>query len=390
MSARILRARRARLAAPAAAAVLTCVTLDACSGTPATTHVAGGSSTTPSTTATTTTLPSGTTPTSVPPPAGSVVGPGDVDAIVAFDTSVNNRANATLSLSLQDSHETCLQGYTDDLTYKGDMAAGLTNSGPSFEQVPKRALVPRQTGYPATFSALVSDVAPKSSATTVLLTYVRTSASQRWRLSSSASIIGPTAAGVTVPATPTGAGGFVTALDPTGTDGLALAPDAVASKVAAAFTSEAQSGHLPSGVTAQFGKDGAFDPHANAQAIGQLGTITSTFTATPPADVAGMLAGAACTYPSYRIAGGGALVVFPMFETTVLSVKGTAGVTQPANRSQFTPLLAPGTYTRIFTTLLDVGVAIVPPAGSSAPIDVIGQGPAPLSQTGVEGGEITT
>ena len=47
-------------------------------------------------------------------PPVQVLVPGDVASIVASDTAINNRANASLSIPLQDSHETCLQQVLDD------------------------------------------------------------------------------------------------------------------------------------------------------------------------------------------------------------------------------------------------------------------------------------
>jgi S1-C subfamily serine protease len=48
-------------------------------------------------------------------------------------------------------------------------------------------------------------------------------------------------------------------------------------------------------------------------------------------------------------------------------------------------LLAPGTYTSFTLTSGDMGVAIVPPAGSKSPIEVIGQAGEGLTETGVTG-----
>jgi hypothetical protein len=91
------------------------------------------------------------------PLAKPVVTPGEVSSIVAADTVINNRANSSLSLSLQNSHESCLQQILDDATYRGDLAAGSNTLGGSFDQVPGRVLVPHQTAYPAFFSVLAAD-----------------------------------------------------------------------------------------------------------------------------------------------------------------------------------------------------------------------------------------
>ena len=187
--------RGSGLAAVAALALL----LGACSS-PAT-------SKSPSTTSTSTTSPPEGRPargtagtTTLPAATGQVLTAGDVASIVASDTAINNRANASLSISLQDSHEACLQQILDDATYRGDLAAGSNTLGGSFDQVPGRAFVPRESDYPAFFSVLAQDRAASQPTTTNLLTYVKTSRSARWKLTSSSEILGPTNAGVAVPA----------------------------------------------------------------------------------------------------------------------------------------------------------------------------------------------
>lgn len=397
--------KRRRHGLAALATAVAALALAACSpGSPAasttTTSAAGGGTTTSTTVAgsTTTTAPPATSvpPTSVPPPAGVVVSPADVGPIVAADTAVNNRANATLSLSLQDSHETCLQDTMDDLFYRAQDAAGETTSSPAFEQLPKTAYVPRQSGYPAVFSVLASDVEAKEPTTTVLLDYVRTAAGSPWKLASSSGIIGPTDAGVAVPAVATDAGGYATALDPSAGDGLAVAPDQVAARVAAALTTQAASGTMPAGVTADFGKpgEGDYDP-VDPRSVDEFFTsseskVSVSYTTTAPTVAAEALAGPGCAFPSYRLADGGGLVVFAVYQHITLSVSGS-GWAQPADpaESPFS-LLAAGTYRSVNSLQADVCVAVVPKAGSTAPIELIGEGVEALSQTGVGGGEITT
>lgn len=380
------------------------VALAGCSGgaaggeTTSTAHRAAG-------TTTTTTVPSSPTgstgsappPSSVPPPSGLVVGPSDVGAIVAADTAVNNRANASLSLTLQDGHETCLQAQMDDLLYKAQLTAGDKASSPSFDQVAKRPMVTRQHGYPASFSVVAADVESGQPTTTALLTYVRTAASAHWKLASSTFVLGPTAAGVTVPALATDGQGFAAAVAAGDSSGLAMAPDAVAPLVAGAFTQQAKSDKLPSAVTAEFGPNAGYeeqyDPYQVAHFFSTLGSAAVSYTTTTPRIAAPTLAARSCagSFPAYRLAGGGALVVFPLYQRLVLTVKGSGAFTQPGNL-QGTPfsLLPGGSYSEVTSVQADVCVAIVPPAGSSAPVQVIGQGLEALSQTGVEGGVITT
>src|SRR5208283_740136 len=133
------------------------------------------------------------------PSAEPVVTPGEVPSIVAADSAINNRANSSLSLSLQNSHESCLQQVLDDATYRGDLAAGSNTLGGSFDQVPGRAFVPYETTYPAFFSVLAGYSSSSEPVTNNLLTYVKASPGAAWKLASSGSILGPTDAGVAVP-----------------------------------------------------------------------------------------------------------------------------------------------------------------------------------------------
>jgi S1-C subfamily serine protease len=346
----------------------------------------------PSTTSTSTSsTPSGgtaqadsTTPTA-PPLTGQVIAPGDVASIVASDTAINNRANASLSIPLQDSHETCLQQILDDATYSGDRAAGSNTLGGSFDQVPGRAFVPRETGYPAFFSVLAEDRASSQPTTNNLLTYVKTSPSARWKLASSSEILGPTNQGVALPAAATDAEGYVTSLDAAASDGLVTAPDKVAARVAAAFSSEATSGRLPAGISAQFGPKNVADPHSIAASYAGVGTVTVQFTATTPAAAAAGEPSRDCPYPAIRLADGGALVTFAIFEKVVVQVRTGKVVVQPSDRSALGVLLPPGTYSSITMFAGDMEVAVVPPSGSRSPIEVIGQASEGLTETGVPG-----
>jgi len=60
---------------------------------------------------------------------------------------------------------------------------------------------------------LAQNRASSQPTTNNLLTYVKTSPSARWKLASSSAILGPTNAGVAVPAAANDAGGYVTSLD---------------------------------------------------------------------------------------------------------------------------------------------------------------------------------
>ena len=319
------------------------------------------------------------------PAVKPVVTPGEVSSIVASDTAINNRANSSLSLSLQNSHESCLQQILDDATYRGDLAAGSNTLGGSFDQVPSRALVPRETTYPAFFSVQAEDRASSQPVTNNLLTYVKTSSGGRWKLASSSEILGPTAGGVAVPAVATDAQGYVTSLPSATTDGLVTAPDKVAALVAKAFSSEAVTGKLPAGVSAQFGPKNAANPHSILASYANLGTATMRFSTVTPASAAAGAPSTECPYPAYRLANGGALVTFPVFATTVVKVKAGYVVTQPSNRNALGVLLMPGTYSSITMVAGDMDVAVVPPTSSHQPIQVIGEASEGLTETGASG-----
>ena len=92
-----------------------------------------------------------------------------------------------------------------------------------------------------------------------------------------------------------------------------------------------------------------------------------------------------CPYPAIRLADGGALVTFALFASVAVHVRTGYVVTQPANRSALGVLLAPGSYTSVTMLIGNMDVAIVPPAGSRSPIEVIGQASEGLTETGVAG-----
>jgi S1-C subfamily serine protease len=315
--------------------------------------------------------------------AGQIVTPSEVASVVAADTAINNRANASLSVSLQDSHEACLQVAMDDANYRGDLAAGLKSLGSAFQQVPARSYVPQESDYPAYFSVLAQDKAASVPTTNDLLTYVKATAASHWKLASSSQILGPTAGGVTVPAAAQNAKGYVTTLAPGSSDGLKVAPGKVPAAIAAAFTSEAKTGKLPAGITAEFGQQNAANPHTIQSSYDVAGSVTTQFTTVAPSGVPG--ASAACPYPAIRLADGGALVTFALYLKIQVHVPSGNVLVQPAKRSNLGVLLAPGQYSSISLAFGDVGVAIVPKAGSSAPIAVIGQATEGLSETGVTG-----
>jgi len=369
----------------AAAVAALSLMLAACSSPAASKSASSTTSTSTSSTSSGRAAHGGSTTTTVPPPTGQVIAPGEVASIVASDTAINNRANASLSIPLQGSHETCLQQVLDDATYSGDRAAGSNTLGGSFDQVPGRAFVPHEAGYPTFFSVLAADRASSQPTTNNLLTYVKTSPSARWKLASSSEILGPTNAGVAVPVAATDAEGYVTSVDPSATDGLVTAPDKVAALVAAAFTSEATTGKLPTGISAQFGPKNVADPHSIAASYAGVGTVTVQFTATTPATAAAGEPSGDCPYPSIRLADGGALVTFAVFEKVVVQVRTGNVVVQPSDRSALGVLLPPGTYSSITMLAGNMGVAIVPPSGSRSPIEVIGQASEGLTETGVPG-----
>jgi S1-C subfamily serine protease len=152
--------------------------------------------------------------------------------------------------------------------------------------------------------------------------------------------------------------------------------------VAKAFTSEAVSGKLPAGVSAEFGPKNVADPHSIVASYASLGTVTMRFSTATRAAAAAGAPSPECPYPAYRLAAGGALVTFPIFSTMVVQVQPGYVVTQPSNRSALGVLLPAGTYNSITMVVGDMDVAVVPPTGSRQPIQVIGQASEGLTQTG--------
>jgi hypothetical protein len=385
-------------------AVLAAIGLAACSTTPAASsgHPGTGSggpiATSPSTgsgghgntgTSTTTVPPNLPSTSSIPAgPGGLAVTPADVKTIVANDTAINNKANGTLSIPLQDSHETCLQDLMDDYNFRGLQAAGQKSSGPPFQQLPGRAFVARQTSYPAYFSVLTKFVAPSSPNTDNLLTYIKESPSSPWKLELTSQILGPKSLGVTVPQAVAAGGGYTTTLAQ-GTAGANAAAG-----IASAFSTDARSGQLPSGFTAQWGPGDTSAPSKiRANYLG-AGAATVTYSAQPPANtgipaIPAALEGG-CPSPVYRLTGGGSLAVLPIYLTLHVVAEAGQDLLQGNDRSQFGLGLEPGTYQSVTTEWGDVLTVVEPPAGSQAPIEVIGQGLEQLAATGISTGSILT
>ena len=165
-----------------------------------------------------------------------------------------------------------------------------------------------------------------------------------------------------MPAAKLDAEGYATTVDPGAPDGLVTAPDTVAARVASAFSSEAVSGKLPRGISAQFGPKNVADPHQITAAYAGVGTVSAQFTATTPALAAGGGPSRYCPYPAFRLADGAALVTFAVFLKVVVHVKSGSVVIQPTDRSALGVLLAPGDYSSVTTLVGDMDLAIVPPA----------------------------
>ena len=126
-------------------------------------------------------------------------------------------------------------------------------------------------------------------------------------------------------------------------------------------------------------------PASSLSANETIFTVTTTFSTAVPASAAAGRPSLDCPYPAYRLKDGSALVTFAVFSQVHVQVRSGEAVVQPSNRSALGVLLPPGTYTSVTLTSGDMGVAIVPPAGSKSPIEVIGQASEGLTETGVSG-----
>src|ERR1035441_9807823 len=133
------------------------------------------------------------------------------------------------------------------------------------------------------------------------------------------------------------------------------------------------SGRLPAGISAQFGPKNVADPHSIPASYAGVGTVTVQFTATAPTAAAAGAPSRDCPYPAIRLANGGALDTFAVFEEVIVHVRTGNVVVQPSDRSALGVLLPPGNYSSITMLAGDMGLAIVPPSGSRSPIEVIGQ-----------------
>jgi hypothetical protein len=302
-----------------------------------------------------------------------------VRTIVANDTAINNKSNSSLSTGLQNSHETCLQDAMDDYNYQGLRESGAPNAGGSFKQVPGQSYVPRESSYPAYFSVLASFVSKGNPTSDNLLTYVKASAGGNWKLALTSQIFGPTSFGVHVPAPATLGGGFAMAT---------TQPSQLAATVASAMSADASSGRLPPGVTAQWGPKQEASPRTLEQGYSQAGGTSVTFSLTPPPAARSISDSPACPLPAYKLADGSELALFPVYLTLRVTAESGLSLVQGAERQQFGVGLAPGNYRSVTSVSGDVIAAIVPPASSHAPIEVIGQGLEQLSASGSSGSSI--
>src|ERR1700712_2596928 len=112
-----------------------------------------------------------------------VVTPAQAQAIVASYIVVNNKANATYDTALQDKHEEGAARAVDDALFRIARKVGV-GPLPASAAVGTKVFVPRQTGYPAVFVALLH---PKlkgqaASAFTAAFVFRRDSAKATWKV----------------------------------------------------------------------------------------------------------------------------------------------------------------------------------------------------------------
>ena len=142
-------------------------------------------------------------------PVVVVVTPAQAQAIVLSFIAVNNKANATYDTVLQDKHEEGAARAVDDALFRIAKRVGV-GPLPATAAVGTRVFVPRQTGYPAVFVALLH---PKlkgqpASAFTAAFVFRRDSARATWKVADGTTFPG---AG---PALALGADGYLPTLRP--------------------------------------------------------------------------------------------------------------------------------------------------------------------------------
>jgi hypothetical protein len=309
----------------------------------------------------------------------AVVKPSQIPGIVKRDYAVNNEANATLSYSLQASHEQGTSLAMDDAAFRADRLSGYpTLDGARYYPFTGSIVstsLPFQTSHPAQFAVLMRTVAPGTLSacrgTGGLLVEQKDTAKSNWRVTLEPNVPVVTA----VPNFDVGSsvyGHFVSL-------GKAPALTNLSSKLIAGLYSRARTGVggplLPASAFARgCTRLEMQDPHTD---VGTTNGLTSSFTASTlaPSDLV-----------IYATKGSGALVMFTVRENVSYrpSVAGDY-VVWPHHTtigSAIFNLLPAGHYGTV-TWAIDQQVAIaVPSTTSSANARIVGSYSSTVSISG--------
>lgn len=326
-------------------------------------------------------------------PGSIVVAPVGVRAIIDRDAFVNNQANEIVSIPLQDSHEACMQDVADDDNFRFIEANHVPSSDTSlggFASIPTTDFVPRQTTYPAYFTVVLDNKVQGQPTTESLATYVRASSAASWKLEWSSFLLG-SLPGFAVPAPANDASGFAKSLDPS-SNAYEIPPGSVASRVAAALSSDAGTGTMPHGFSVDTGPNGPVDPATVVRANSRIGqSLSISFSTDGPPAAAPGLPSPACPTPAYALKDGAALVTFLMFETDVYSdASASSPLTQPSTYSGFGVSVKPGVYSMIREVSADFYTVLDPPHGSRSPVEVVGENQEVISSQSLKGGGATS
>ncbi len=295
-------------------------------------------------------------------PSDTTVTPTQAIQVVKGYDRAETIATQRLSIAAQDAVEMPPEAVIDDASFAALHAQGQHTSAPARQTLVRIvAYVPVQRGDSASFAAFVSSrVAGHPGA--ILMVFHRTGRTGRWRQSMSPAYAG---AG-SPPAVALGPGGYARALDRQAqVRHLRFTTAAVAADYAGLLELAVRGDRLVSGdpfaagpFTSQLA---ASDRQAAAQVAGGGGSASGT--AIP------------ATYPTLTLPlrGGGALALFTVSARQTFSAAGGLALQQAANRTPWSPLVPPGSYRQIGMTSLMTVAALVPPRGSSRPVQVVAE-----------------
>jgi hypothetical protein len=113
---------------------------------------------------------------------GPLLTPTAALGIIRTERDLNDRANATLDVDLQDRHETGAAARIDDDAFRRLLVAGKTAVPGAVQTNGSRAFVPRQSDYPAEFLGQWTETGADGTHGTTLGLFVRLAPGDAWRV----------------------------------------------------------------------------------------------------------------------------------------------------------------------------------------------------------------